>query len=233
MSDFGIVDTGTAQSATSTTLQLRAGAAFANDELIGATIVIVTATTGAGQSRIINDYTGATDTATVDAWVTTPTGTITYNVFGTPPGDPAIIAADIRSAMGLASANLDTQLAGLATQLTNIQARLPAALVSGRIDSSVGAMAANTITAASTAADYVTELTTAIQALLDGTLADSVPADGTRPSISSGILMITRFLMEASVSGTTVTIRKENGVTTSMTFTLDDPVFPTSITRTT
>lgn len=40
----------------------------------------------------------------------------------------------------------------------DIQARLPAALVGGRMDSSVGAMAANVQTAASTAADFVTEL---------------------------------------------------------------------------
>jgi len=40
----------------------------------------------------------------------------------------------------------------------DIQTRLPAALVGGRMDSSTGAMAANVQTAASTAADYVTEL---------------------------------------------------------------------------
>lgn len=61
-------------------------------------------------------------------------------------------AAGIRTAVGLASANLDTQLAGLATDhdtldsavagvqadTDNIQTRLPAALVSGRMDASVG-----------------------------------------------------------------------------------------------
>jgi hypothetical protein len=41
---------------------------------------------------------------------------------------------------------------------TNIQGRLPSALVSGRIDASVGAMAANTVTAAAVAADAVAEL---------------------------------------------------------------------------
>lgn len=42
--------------------------------------------------------------------------------------------------------------------LDDIQARLPAALVGGRIDSSVGAMAANVMTAAAAAADLTTEL---------------------------------------------------------------------------
>lgn len=47
----------------------------------------------------------------------------------------------------------------------DIQTRLPAALVSGRIDASVGAMAANVITAAATAADFTTEVTTGLSTL--------------------------------------------------------------------
>jgi hypothetical protein len=56
----------------------------------------------------------------------------------------------------------DAQRADVAAILvdtgTTLEARIPAALVSGRMDCSVGAMAANVQTAASTAADYVTEL---------------------------------------------------------------------------
>ena len=44
------------------------------------------------------------------------------------------------------------------TDTADIQSRLPAALVSGRIDASVGAMAANVMTAAAAAADLTTEL---------------------------------------------------------------------------
>lgn len=47
----------------------------------------------------------------------------------------------------------------------DIQSRLPAALVSGRIDASVGAMAANTLTAAATAADVVTEFQAGLSTL--------------------------------------------------------------------
>ena len=79
----GIIDQGTAQSATATTLVLRAAAAFIADELIGATILIVSATAGAGQTRVITDYGGVADTATVDTWTTTPTGTIVYKIFAT------------------------------------------------------------------------------------------------------------------------------------------------------
>ncbi len=67
-------------------------------------------------------------------------------------------AASVRTAVGLASANLDTQLAAVQADTDNIQTRLPAALVGGRMDASVGAMAANVMTAAAAAADLTTEL---------------------------------------------------------------------------
>jgi hypothetical protein len=44
------------------------------------------------------------------------------------------------------------------TDTADIQARLPAALVSGRMDASVGAMAANTLTASALATDAVSEI---------------------------------------------------------------------------
>lgn len=72
--------------------------------------------------------------------------------------DTQLAATSVRAALGLATANLDTQLAALQSDTNDIQTRLPAALVSGRMDVSVGAMAANVITAAATAADFVTEV---------------------------------------------------------------------------
>jgi hypothetical protein len=102
---LGIVDQGTAQAATGTTLQLRSAAAFADDELIGATVVITGGSTGVGQSRLITDYVSATDTATVEAWTTTPSGTITYKIYGTAPssGGSAPSAATVAAAVWDAS----------------------------------------------------------------------------------------------------------------------------------
>jgi hypothetical protein len=114
---YGIVHEGTAQSATGTTLVLASGAAFANDELIGATILI-TGGTGVGQARIITDYVGSTDTATVDTWTTTPSGTITYKVFGTPPA----------SATAVPAVNL-VQVAGSTTDVSALATNVAAILV--------------------------------------------------------------------------------------------------------
>jgi hypothetical protein len=174
----------------------------------------------------------------------------------------------------------------------DLQTRVPAALVSGRIDASVGAMAANVMTAAAAAADLTTELQSglataaaitsldskigspagasvsadiaAIEAQTDDIgaagagltavpwnaswdaevesevldalntiLADSVPADGTLPTARQALYMITQFLFERAVSGTTVTVKKADGSTTLMTFTLNDATTPTSVTRAT
>lgn len=116
-----------------------------------------------------------------------------------------------------------TSVDSVQTDTNDIQTRLPAALVSGKIDAYLNAAGLD--------ADAVTEIQASIAALLTATVADSTPADGTRPSIASGILMITRFLMEKGLSGVTLTVNKEDGSTPVMTFTLDSAANPTSITR--
>jgi hypothetical protein len=90
---IGIIDRGTAQSATSTTLVLRAAATFADDTIIGATLMAFGSTQGYWQSRSVTDYVLSTDTATVDAWTVTPSGTITYVLFaGAPNGTSSLTA---------------------------------------------------------------------------------------------------------------------------------------------
>lgn len=80
----------------------------------------------------------------------------------------AKLAADVTTELqsGLAtSAQVDTleaSAAAIEADTQDIQGRLPAALVSGRIDASVGAMAANVLTAAATAADFGTEVAAAV-----------------------------------------------------------------------
>lgn len=156
-----IVDQGTAQSATDTTLVLRAGAAFANDELIGATIIITGGSTGVGQSRLITDYVGATDTATVAQWTTNPSGTITYKILGTAAGSGGSGATaqevweySTRELTALDEDNTNIDLnnttIGTVTTATNV--------------TTVNGLAANVITAAAIAADAGTEIGTAVWA---------------------------------------------------------------------
>ena len=65
-------------------------------------------------------------------------------------------------------------------------------------------------------------------------IADSVAALNTRPTIAQALLMLTRFMMtHREVAGSVMTAYKEDGLTASMTFTLDDPASPTDYTRAT
>lgn len=80
-----------------------------------------------------------------------------------------------------------------------------------------------------TTANQIDDL--ALATAFTSAVADSVAADGSRPSVNQALLMITRFLMEKSLSGSTLTVTKEDGSTASMTFTLNSSTDPTSITR--
>lgn len=93
---LGIVDNGTAQSATATTLVIRSAASFGDSTLIGH-IIWLTGGTGVGQSRLITANVGSTDTVTVDTWTTTPDNTSTYIIFPAPPGSATSPVNSIRT----------------------------------------------------------------------------------------------------------------------------------------
>ena len=86
---FGIIDSGTLQSATGTTAVLRSALSLANDIVNGATIHI-TGGTGAGQTRLITDFVGSSDTVTVDTWTTNPDNTSTYVIYATPQASSSL-----------------------------------------------------------------------------------------------------------------------------------------------
>lgn len=62
-------------------------------------------------------------------------------------------------------------------------------------------------------------------------VADSVPADGTRPTREQALYMAIQALTEFAISSTTITVKKVDGSTTLMTYTLDSATSPTSRTR--
>jgi hypothetical protein len=126
----GVVTFGTAQGATATTVQLAAAESHANDTMVGRTILVRSSNQLYPQERIINAYDDATDTATVDAFDTTPTGTITYIVFvGAPGSESDPITAEL-SAAGV-DAILDEQI-GDSTVTLRQALRLLVAVLGGK-----------------------------------------------------------------------------------------------------
>ena len=129
---------------------------------------------------------------------------------------------------------LDTEIAALVTDVaailvdtgTTLDGRIPAALVGGRMDSSVGAMAANTLTASALAADAVAEIWTTA-------LTEAYNADGVAPTAAQALFVIMQRLTEFAIAGVTITVNKLDGVTAGYTLTLDDATNATSSTRAT
>lgn len=192
---FGIIDEGTAQAATATTLQLRSAAAFADNELNGATILITGGSAGVGQRAIITGYVSSTDTATVDTWPTTPTGTITYMVFATPPSSTtALPRVDLRQ---IAGSNVSTSTAQLGVNVVNLGGTTVDA-ASGLINANVkqvstDATAADNLEAMLDGTGGVT-LTTALTGNITGNLSGSVGSvTGAVGSVASGGIAAASF----------------------------------------
>jgi hypothetical protein len=97
--------------------------------------------------------------------------------------------------------------------------------------------ASGAITAAAIAADAIGASELAADVISDiwqGTaLTEAYATDAAAATPAQLLYMIWSMLAEKSVSGTTLTTRQINGITTAMTFTLNDASNPTSLTRAT
>jgi hypothetical protein len=103
--------------------------------------------------------------------------------------DIDVVLSTRASASALATVQADTD---------DIQTRLPAALVSGRIDASVGAMAANTLTASALATDAVTEIQAAVAAGAVASVTGAVGSvTGSVGSIASGGITAASFAADS------------------------------------
>lgn len=152
----GIIDQGTAQSATSTTLVLRAATPFGSDDAnVGATLWAFGSDQGYWQMRVINSYVTSTDTATVDTWDVTPSGTITYKIYGTPPSsitNPAAVNVTQISGDSTAADNAESFFDGTGYAGTNNVIPTVTTLTN------LPAITSNWLTAAGLAADAVAEI---------------------------------------------------------------------------
>lgn len=112
---------GTAQSGASTTITLDAGASSTDSYYVGSLVALISGT-GAGQARNITAYVGSTKVATVPAWTTNPDNTTVFAVLPRASVDGGLDAAGVRSAVGLTSADLDSQLSTIDSNVDAILA---------------------------------------------------------------------------------------------------------------
>ncbi len=98
------------------------------------------------------------------------------------------------------------------------------------LQTQIGAAGAG-LTAVPWNSSWDAEVQSEVADALEETIADSIPSDGTRPSVKQALYMLTQFMLERAVSSTTVTVKKPDGSTSLFTLALDDATSPTSITR--
>lgn len=84
--------------------------------------------------------------------------------------------------------NLDL-IQSIQSDTDNIQTRLPTALVGGRMDSSIGAMATNTLTASALATDAVTEIQTGLSTLTEANVRTAVGLASANLDTQLGIIV--------------------------------------------
>lgn len=141
---------------------------------------------------------------------------------------------------GEVNAEADTALTDYdpPTDTEMIARTLPTADYVVTTDTIAGVTTATNLTNAPTNGDFTATMKTSVNTeakdvLTVDTIADSYATDGNQPTIAQAILAIQQFAQEKSISGTTLTVKKPDGSTTAMTFTLDHATEPTSLTRAT
>lgn len=138
-------------------------------------------------------------------------GTITFPTTATLASTTNITAGTITTATNLTNAPTNGDFT--AAMKTSLNAATPAVTVSDK-----------TGFALTSAYDFA-----------KGTVAvtEAYAADGAAPTPVQILMALQQFQQEKSISATTMTVKKLDGSTTAMTFTLDSATTPTSITRAT
>ncbi len=228
-------------------ITLDAGAVATTDFYISARLQI-TEGNGAGQSRVIVAYSSG-KVATLDSeFVTAPNTASLYEV----------IAADVH--VSVSDSDLAEGFVNTATSTTTItlddgavattdyykdmtivftkgpgagQSREIEAYTSGRVVTMSPAL----VTAVTTATTWHIQTSVSashiVNEVLTTQMAESYAADGTAPTLAQALFGVLQQAGEFAISGTTITVKKLDGSTTAMTFTLDDDTNPTSRTRAT
>lgn len=138
-----------------------------------------------------------------------------------------INASGIRSAIGLASANLDTQLADIPT-VSEFNARtLPSGNYSTLSASDISTMLSSGVTVNVVSSG-------AFQDIFETySMVEDYPANGATGTPAEFLYLMKQAFTEFTINGTTITVKKLDGSTTAATYTMDSATTPTSRTRAT
>jgi hypothetical protein len=220
------------------------------------TVSTVTGLTAANLDTTVSSRASQTSLDTLDDYVDTEvaaikakTDQLAFTVANQVDSNSlSVSATGIRTAVGMNSANLDSQISGLATP-TNITAATGIVLsgvthTGARIPNVTLTDTTTNLTNAPTAGDLTQTMKNSVTAIvptaaenfaavLTTAITESYAADNVAPTLAQAIMLIQQSLHEFAISSTTRTVKKLDGSTTAATFTLDSATAPTSTTRAT
>lgn len=169
------------------------------------------------------------DTITGANGVIIASGTQTFNMTGNITGNLSGSVGSVTGAVGSVTGNVGGNVAGSVGSVTGAVGSVTGN-VGGNVAGSVGSVTAEVTPTAASKTGYRLSAT-GVGDILTTALTESYAADGAAPTLSQAIFAIQQMMQERAISTTTMTIKKLDGSTTAMTFTLDDASSPTSITR--
>lgn len=196
---------------------------------------IITTVTNLTNAPTAGDFTATMKTSIGTAVAASAVASVTGNVGGNVNGN---VVGSVGSVTGNVGGNVTGSVGSVVGAVGSVTGAVGSVTgnVGGNVVGSVGSVtgltAANldaTVSSRATPAQVTTQVTGVVQA----TLPDTIPADGTAPSMQSALYMLSQFLFERSVTSTTVTVNKPDGTTALFTLTLNDATTPTAITRAT
>lgn len=135
-----------------------------------------------------------------------------------------VTIASVTGAVGSVTGNVGGNVVGSVASVTGAVGSVTGAV--GSVTGAVGSVAADVTLAAS-------EENAIADAVRSRQLTEGYAADGVAPTLQQALFLIQQMLTEMSIAGTTMTVKKIDGTTTAATFTLNDAVTPTAITRAT
>jgi hypothetical protein len=222
--ELGIADSGTAQAATSTTVQMRSAATFADNTCGGMVVAAFGSTQGYWQCRAVDSNVGSTDTLTVSpAFTVTPSGTITYILFESPPASTASLPNVNASQIGgqTASAAGAVTFPGTIASPTNITAgtittvtNLTNAPTAGDLTATMKASVTTAATAATPTAAAVTGAVGSVTGNVGGNVTGSIGSLGATAKTDVSTAVLTTQMTESyAADGTAPTLAQATFLT--------------------
>jgi hypothetical protein len=221
-----VLNEGTAQAGAAGTITLAAAAEGTNDDLYEDAYISIISGTGAGQIRAILSYTASTRVATVhENWIVTPDNTSVYVVAGSSAsnvhavGDSVTAANNLladydgtgydksNSTIGTTTTNTDmrgTDNAATAASLTTVEGKVDT--VDANVDSILADTGTDGVVISATTANEIAD------ALLNRDM--SAVSDTTARSPLNALRLLRN---KYSISGTTLTVTKEDDSTAAWT----------------